>query len=185
MYVPSQASFTISSAACSIVSRSPLLRPCPGRSTNTSVGSSPSVRSIRLAQRCQWWCVCVKPWRKTSRRSGIADVVFADRCGLDDDAVLQFAQDVDERVGVLGPGDRPAAVDHERRHAGDAVVDRLLDLGAHLAQTGVRIQEGDDGFTVETDLSRACRQHLRVADVQTVVEVGLQQTLLERGLWRG
>src|SRR4029078_11978600 len=121
MYVPRPPSRASRGAASSTVAWSRPLSPWPGMSTKANVGSSPSRCAIQRAHACQWWGVWVKPWRKTSRRSDIADVVFADRRRFHCDAVLQLPEDVDEGVGVLRTRDRPTAVDHERRDAGDAV----------------------------------------------------------------
>ncbi len=105
--------------------------------------------------------------------------------GVGRDLLVETPDHVDERVGVLGAGDRPLSVDHERRHGGDAAVDRLVEVGGDLGPTAAGFEEVDHVLSGEADLGRAVGQHLGVADVQAVDEVRLEQALLEGALIGG
>ncbi len=89
------------------------------------------------------------------------------------------AEHLHEHVGILRARDRPSAIDDVRRHGRDAGVVGLLQHRRHLRGAGVTFEELHDLVAVEPDVGRAVGEHVGIADVEPVDEVGLQQPLLE------
>ncbi len=105
------------------------------------------------------------------------------------DPIGEAPQHLHEDVALLGTGHHPALTmrpgEHEGGDCGDLTVASDLEPLPNLGRSIIAVEKRERSVSVETHIGSTVGEHVGVADVETVFEVGAEQTFLQGRLMAG